>query len=181
MRHPGPGIPLYADGELAVYERRVVGADGRHWTITALTRATVEQSVGPALHFYGGWALSTAGALLAWLGSGQLATAAGLVLMGLGGWAVRHHHARSVATLWLVSGGQAAQRRALACRSAALGDDVGGLHRAQQAVMLAVAWLWQAPGAPPAIPPPVAPAPRQAMPQSEAAVSQDDVYNRFMQ
>ena len=61
MRHPGPGIPLYADGELAVYERRVVGADGRHWTITALTRATVEQSVGPALHFYGGWALSTAG------------------------------------------------------------------------------------------------------------------------
>ena len=156
---PERGLTLYADGELAVYERQVVGADGRHWTITPLTRSRVEQSAGPALHFYGGWALSTAGVLLAWLGPGQIAMAAGLVLMGLGGWAVQRYYAQCVVTLWLEpggqdgAGGQGAQRRELACRSAALGDDARGLHQAQQAVMQAVAWQWQAPGVPPAVVP----------------------------
>ena len=129
-----PGPVLFVTDELVVglHGVAIAGDVLRLLPITPGTQALVEERSGAVLMWVVGWALSLAGAALAWLGRGSpLGLGAGMAAMLAGSWLVHRHIEGCSTHLVLRDGDRVCE---LACRVRRLGEDADALHQAQRAL-----------------------------------------------
>ncbi len=136
---PGPVLLVTDELVIGLHGVAIAGDVLRLLPITPGTQALVEERSGAVLGWVGGWALSLAGAALAWLAPDRhLGLGIGLVAMFAGSWLV-HRYIEGCSTHLLLRDGD--HVREVACRVRRLGEDADALHAAQRAVQHAATLL----------------------------------------